>query len=471
MVEPEYLSTKEVASVLKITEQSVRMAIRAKKLKGTMVGKQWVILRRDLDKFLKNSDFIIEPDDRRRPSSELPNIVALSFFSGAMGLDLGMEMAGITPILACEIDKSCRKTIITNRPEIGLIGDICAYSAEEVKSMANIPPETEVDVMFGGPPCQAFSTAGKRKGFDDERGNVFLRYIDLISEIKPKYFVIENVRGLLSAPYHTDPGDPESDVVKGGALLYALKKLKKSGYEVSFNLYNAANYGAPQIRERVVILGSKNGKKMPYLHPTNYEGGKFGLPAWKTLGEALIGLDDNDHHYVNFPEERLKYYRILKPGQYWKNLPPGLQKEALGNSFYLSGGKTGFLRRLSFERPSPTLVTHPAMPATDLAHPVEDRPLSVEEYRRIQGFPDDWKICGNLLDQYRQIGNAVPIMLGKAIACAILDSMNGTEKKQNADLKYSRYKNTDEISWMGEMFPTSTVSTNHKQMKLEVSLL
>jgi len=468
MTNQEYLSVREIASILKITEQSVRTAIRTGNLKGTMVGKQWVVLPQHLDEFLNRSDFLIEPDDRQRPSSEIPDIVALSFFSGAMGLDLGMESGGIKPILACEIDKSCRKTIITNRPEIGLIGDICAYSAEQIRFMANIPQNTEIDVIFGGPPCQAFSTAGNRKGFDDERGNVFLRFVDLVSELRPKYVVIENVRGLLSAPYHLDPKDNGSEVVKGGALLYVLDKLKKSRYTASFNLYNAANYGAPQIRERVVIMGCKNGKKMPYLHPTNSDGGSHGLPPWRTLKDALNGLDENNHHFVKFPEERLKYYRMLKAGQYWKNLPLDAQKEALGKSFYLSGGKTGFLRRLSFDKPSPTLVTHPAMPATDLAHPVEDRPLSVEEYRRIQGFPDDWKICGNLLDQYRQIGNAVPISMGKAIACAIIDSMNGTKREMYPGFNYSRYKNTDETSWMKDILSSITAPNGYRQTKLEV---
>ena len=104
---------------------------------------------------------------------------------------------------------------------------------------------------------------------------------------------------------------------------------------------------------------------------------------------------------VNFPKSRLKYYRKLKEGQNWRNLSLKLQKEALGKSFYLGGGKTGFLRRLAWNKPSPTLVTDPMMPATDLGHPVEDRPLSIQEYKRIQEFPDNWKLSGNLRNQYK----------------------------------------------------------------------
>jgi len=171
--------------------------------------------------------------------------------------------------------------------------------------------------------------------------------------------------------------------------------------------------------------------------------------------QKISGTDHPDpenveKHYIEFPEKRLKYYRMLKEGQYWKDLPLDMQKEAMGKSFYLGGGKTGFLRRLSYSKPSPTLVTNPTMPATDLAHPTEDRPLSVEEYAGIQEFPQDWQICGAILDQYKQIGNAVPIKLGEAIAKTILDDMKGIHYK-NTGFSYSRYKNTDEISWMNFM--------------------
>ena len=400
----------------------------------------------DLNEYIEKNDVVIEPDDHERLSDDIPEIVALSFFSGAMGLDIGMKNGGIDALLACEFNKACRMTIAKNKPEIGLIGDITDFTAEEILKMAKIPEGRKVDVIFGGPPCQAFSTAGNRKAFDDERGNVFLKYLSIISEIKPTYVVIENVRGLLSTPFkYKDIEEP----IKGGAMMIILDKLKEIGYTVSFNLYNAAYFGAPQIRERVVIIGKLGGGKVSYLQPTHNEEGTDGLKAWRTLRDAF---DDNlpmnvEHHFIEFPEKRLKYYRILKEGQYWKDLPLDLQKEALGKSFYLGGGKTGFLRRLSYSRPSPTLVTNPTMPATDLAHPTEDRPLSVEEYKSIQEFPESWKVCGGILDQYKQIGNAVPVKLGEAIAKTIIDDMNGI-KYENTGFSYSRYKNTDEISWM-----------------------
>lgn len=439
------LTVNDVAKKLKITVQSVRLLIKNEQLKAERVENQWLISPDDLKNYIQNYNVIIEPDDHERLSDDTPPIVALSFFSGAMGLDIGMKNGGIDALLACEFNKACRMTIAKNNPEIGLIGDITKFSADEILKMAKIPKGRKVDVIFGGPPCQAFSTAGNRKAFDDERGNVFLKYLSIISEIKPTYVVIENVRGLLSAPFtYKDSKKP----IKGGAMMIILDQLKEMGYTMSFNLYNAAYFGAPQIRERVVIIGKLGEEKVSYLQPTHNEDGTNGLKQWRTLKDALSILPKSvEHHYIEFPEKRLKYYRLLKEGQYWKDLPLDLQKEAMGKSFYLGGGKTGFLRRLSYSKPSPTLVTNPTMPATDLAHPMEDRPLSVEEYACIQEFPQDWVVCGSILDQYKQIGNAVPIKLGEAIAKTILDDMKGIKYK-DTEFHYSRYKNTDEISWI-----------------------
>jgi len=377
---------------------------------------------------------------------------ALSFFSGAMGLDIGLEKAGINTVLACEFDRACRQTILANRPQIGLLGDINAYSVDQILEQAGLRRE-EVDLIVGGPPCQAFSTAGRRKGFEDHRGNVFLRFIDVILDVRPRYFVIENVRGLLSAPLkhrpHSERGlhaDLTAEEVGGGALTHIINLLEEGGYSVSFNLYNSANFGTPQVRERVVIIGSRDGTRVPYLAPTHSNFPEYGLPAWRTVREAIAQLPPQSDHLA-FPESRLKYYRMLKEGQYWRHLPPDLHKEAMGASYFAGGGKTGFYRRIAWDKPSCTLVTHPAMPATDICHPVEDRPLSVTEYKRLQQFPDEWRLCGTMIDQYKQIGNAVPVGLGEAIGRAIIAHSSGENVSPPADFKFSRYRGTDDITW------------------------
>jgi DNA (cytosine-5)-methyltransferase 1 len=393
-------------------------------------------------------------DDRSRAPGPLPKIKALSFFSGAMGLDQGLEKVGIHLLLACEMDKACRRTITANRPDVALLGDVWKYSAEEIRKAAGLGPKDEIDVMVGGPPCQSFSTAGARRGFKDERGNVFLRYIDLILQLRPKYAVIENVRGLMSAPMnhtpHAERGDewmPNPEEKPGGALFHVIQMLRAGGYGVSFNLYNAANFGVPQSRERVILLCSRNGDKLPHLMPTHSQDGSFGLPQWRTLRSALEGLDPKAGDHVEFPEDRLRFYRMLKSGQYWKHLPQELHREALRGSLDSGGGKTGFLRRLDWDKPSCTLVTSPTMPATDICHPEEHRPLSIQEYKRIQQFPDEWIVCGSMVDQYRQIGNAVPVGLGEAVGRAILSHMAGKKVTPPAGFPFSRYKETDEITW------------------------
>ncbi|MEB3294782.1 MAG: DNA cytosine methyltransferase [Synechococcales bacterium] len=397
-----------------------------------------------------------EATDHGRRSFSPPPLKALSFFSGCMGLDLGLEKEGIQVLLACEVDPSARNTIEMNRPDMALIGDIRDYSAVEIRAKAGLSSTDEIDVIVGGPPCQAFSSAGKRQGFNDDRGNVFLTFIDLIVELKPRVAIIENVRGLLSAPLKHRPHEMRGknfaplsqDEQPGGALLSIAHKLKEAGYSISFNLYNAANFGSPQQRERVVIACSRDGKKLPYLTPTHSEKRLYGLPPWRTLREVLAGLSEKNQHFVKFPEKRLKYYRLLKPGQYWRDLPEELHPAAMGTAYHSGGGKTGFYRRLAWDKPSPTLVTHPAMPATDLAHPDQDRPLSIEEYKRIQEFPDDWIIAGTLLDQYRQVGNAVPCSLGRAIARMILTHLQGEDPILYPNFPYSRYRETDDLSWM-----------------------
>jgi len=381
----------------------------------------------------------------------MKKIRALSFFSGAMGLDIGLEKAGIDVILACESEKFIRETIKLNRPKIKVLEDINNYSAKEIRKEAGLKSKEKIDLIVGGPPCQAFSTAGKRLSINENRGIVFIKYLELIKELNPTYFVIENVRGLLSVPLKHVPHDKRKGKLKtkeekGGTLNYILNYLNNIGYKVSFNLYNSANFGSPQIRERVIIIGNKK-EKLPYLTPTHSQYGEFGLKPWKTFKAAVKGLNNINHDYVKFPESRLKYYKKLKEGQNWRNLPLKLQKEALGNSYYLGGGKTGFLRRLGWNKPSPTLVTDPMMPATDLAHPVENRPLSIQEYKRIQEFPDDWKLAGSIRNQYKQIGNAVPVSLGKAIGKLIVNHILKKKIKIINNFKYSRYLYTSELNW------------------------
>ena len=382
----------------------------------------------------------------------------LSFFSGCLGLDTGLEISGIKHLLFCENDKNAANSIRLNKPNVPLIEDILNFDSNSIRKIIDLKPSDSVDLIVGGPPCQAFSTAGKRASFNDPRGNVFLHFINLICDLKPKYFVIENVRGLLSASLEHRPHSQRGsdfpslrfEEMPGGALNKVITTLKERGYEISFNLYNSANFGVPQKRERLIIIGSLDNRRVPYLKPTHSENGMYGLPKWKNFRDATRNLNERDAEFVNFSEKRLKYYKFLKPGEYWKNLPQNLIEEAMGKSFFAGGGKTGFYRRVAWDKPTPTLVTHPAMPATDLCHPEKLRPLSVQEYARIQQFPDTFKFSGTTIEKYKQIGNAVPVGLGEIIGKHLINHKNKVNFNENEfiNFPYSRYKNTSDKTWM-----------------------
>jgi len=300
----QYLSVKETSELLECSEQYVRKLLRYGEISGERISSRWIIASESVDQYRCKDDdaSIVIPDDARRSQSKA-TLKALSFFSGCLGLDLGLEKEGIKVLLACEVDAAARKTIEMNRPDMALIGDIRDYSAAMIREKAGLSQTEDIDVIVGGPPCQAFSSAGKRQGFNDERGNVFLTFIDLITELRPKFAVIENVRGLLSAPLQHRPHEMRGkhypslsdDEKKGGALLLITRRLKEAGYSFSFNLYNAANFGSPQQRERVVIACSRDGEKLPYLTPTHSEKGLYGLPQSRTLREVLTDLPEAGH--------------------------------------------------------------------------------------------------------------------------------------------------------------------------------
>lgn len=353
-----------------------------------------------------------------------------SFFSGALGLDLGLEQAGLECAVANELDRWAVETIRKNRPALPLLDrDIRGVTVDDIRALAPGP----LFAVVGGPPCQAFSTAGRRKGLADERGNVFLRFLDLAIGLGPRYIVIENVRGLLSAA-------SEPQALRGSALRQVLETLHGGGYGVSFQLYNTANFGVPQTRERVILIAGREGETVPHLAPTHPQS------EWVTFADAVEGLV-NHGPCDKVRRSREKYFRRLGPGENWKSLPSSLQREALGGAFRSTGGRVGFCRRVAWDRPCPTLVTSPTMPATELVHPVEARPLSVGEYKRVQTFPDEWEVCGPLAAQYRQIGNAVPVLFGRRIGEHLLACASGAAVGSGS--RVSRYKETCEKTWLG----------------------
>lgn len=374
---------------------------------------------------------------------------AISLFSGAMGLDLGIEKAGFAVRACVEMDKWAAETIRVNTDIPVINRDINQVGTEEILLAAGLKAE-EVRLVVGGPPCQAFSTAGRQRGLADFRGNVIIQYLRVVSDIRPEFFILENVRGLLSAKLNEVPAEFADEYgyiknIKGSVLMFLTSEFKKLGYQISYALLDSANYGVPERRERVIVMGHL-GERVPIPSPTHSCEGLYGTEKWKTLRDAIGDLEANTHqHYINLRAKSVEYMKLLGEGQNWRDLPPELAKEAMGKAYHLSGGKTGFLRRLHFDAPSPTLVTSPTMPATLLCHPTLLRPLSIEEYARIQQFPDTWKFVGRIETIYKQIGNAVPVGLGYAVGRQIMNYMEGNVRRNEEAtnlIPYSRYRNS-----------------------------
>ena len=212
-------------------------------------------------------------------------------------------------------------------------------------------------------------------------------------------------------------------------ILNEFKKIKNYNFE--WKILNSADYGVPQKRKRLILIGSrvvdskiifeKIEQNAKYADPVKAKG--LGKKSWRTLRDALEGLKDDKMECAKFPKWG-KYLKHIPPGGCWVNLPENLKKEAMGHAADTDdpkkkgkqGGRTGFFRRLSWEKPSPTLVTSPSQMATCICHPDETRPLTVREYARIQGFPDNWSFEGSLSQKYRMIGEAVPVELARIIA-------------------------------------------------------
>lgn len=422
------ITIKEAAKQLKLSEQMVRTLCRTQALEAKKIGNSWCINKKSLNQYALNTGNKINEDRAFYETNNKPHFF-LSFFSGAMGFDLGVEQAGFDLRLVCENDTFCRKTILLNRPNAAFLNDINNYSVKDIRKAAKLTENNEIDLIVGGPPNLNFNPNIKHI-------NLLLKYLELCIKLKPKYFVVENARGMLYA---------KKNSLKGSLLDHVTTRIKKAGYSYSFNLYNSANFGSPQTKERFILICSRDRNKPPYLTPTHSEIGMHGLQKWKSIRSCISNI--KTHEYLNFPESRLKYFRLLKPGENWKNLSIDLQEKALGKSFYNHGGKTGFLRRLSWNKPSPSLAIHPVMPATALAHPTKDRPISVQEYQRIQEFPDHWKLAGSTLQKYKQIGNATPVSLGYAVGKLIMQLLQKEEIINYKNFKYSKYKNSNDVDW------------------------
>lgn len=314
------------------------------------------------------------------------DVTAIELFAGAGGLALGLEQAGINTAEYVELDKACCETLKTNRPEWRVICD-------DIHNVDFTEYLGQIDIVTGGFPCQAFSYAGKKLGFEDTRGTLFHEFARCVQQVRPKMFLAENVRGLVSHD-------------KGRTLQTIIEVLESLGYSIQYKILNAAYYGVGQKRERIVIIGIRNDL------PINFS---FPIPDEKmtTLRQALKDCPASTGE--EYSEKKKKVLELVPAGGCWVDLPEDVAKNYMGKSYYSGGGRRGMARRISWDEPCLTLTCSPSQKQTERCHPEETRPFTVREYARIQSFPDDWVFCGGIGDQYKQIGNAVPVEMARRI--------------------------------------------------------
>lgn len=342
-------------------------------------------------------------------TSSRTTLRSIELFCGAGGLALGMHNAGIKNRLLVDNDKDCVDTINSN----AVLGEGLQASVCDLDLSGFVD---RIDIMSGGFPCQAFSFAGMKRGFEDARGTLFYDFARLIDQVKPKLVIGENVRGLLN---HDG----------GKTLAVMIRILQNLGYRTSYRVLRAQFFDVPQKRERLVIFALRNDLESQIVFPVEKD-------YTVSVRAALTGVVPSDG--MKYTEEKHRVMSMIPEGGYWRDLPVDEQQKFMGRSFFLGGGKTGMARRLAWDEPSLTLTCNPAQKQTERCHPSETRPLTVREYARIQCFPDSWDFEGSMSSQYRQIGNAVPVNLGYHIGLAARAMLGRKARKADSPAELSQ---------------------------------
>jgi len=344
------------------------------------------------------TDFI----NKKKPK-RVGKFKVIELFAGAGGLALGLEKAGFSSLGLVELDKDASNTLKVNRPNWNVINDdIANVSKLDLEKLFKIK-KGELDLLSGGSPCQSFSYAGKRLGLEDTRGTLFYHYAEFLHKLQPKMFLFENVKGLRTHD-------------KGRTYATILDIFEKEGYTIQKDVLNAWDFGVAQKRERLITVGIRNdlvGKiHFSFPEPQKYK---------PILRDVLLDCPKSEG--ATYSEYKKKIFELVPPGGYWKNIPKDVAKEYMKSCWFMEGGRTGILRRLSLDEPSLTVLTSPSQKQTDRCHPLEARPFTVRENARCQSFPDDWMFCGSIGQQYKQVGNAVPVNLAYEVALKIKEGL------------------------------------------------
>lgn len=398
-------SLSEVADMLSVSKETLRRWDRSGKLTAVREPmSNYRVYKKSQLKIFDELDFLFNEEKNISSVNPKKEYTSIELFAGAGGLAIGLEEAGIKCLALNEINHWAAETLRKNRPDWNIIED-------DIKNVSFKKFKSKIDIVTGGFPCQAFSYAGKKLGFNDARGTLFYEFARVVNETRPAICVGENVRGLLNHD-------------KGRTIEGMKSILNEIGYHVlPPRVLKAIFYKVPQKRERLLIVGIRKDldnslfefpkpySKLYTLKDALKKGDLYRTDVPKSLGQL-------------YPMSKKQVLDLVPQGGYWRDLPIAIQKSYMGKSYYLGGGKTGMARRMSWSEPSLTLTCSPAQKQTERCHPDETRPFTVREYARIQTFPDNWHFSGSLTEQYKQIGNAVPVNLGKAIGESLVSFLN-----------------------------------------------
>lgn len=372
---------------------------------------------------------------------------SLDLFCGCGGLTLGFEMAGCRSVLMTDIDEHCRDTVALNMPDVPfLCKDVSQVTPEEVRGIIG---DTPIDLVLGGPPCQGFSLANKKRNKvkDDPRNKLFYHFVRMVDEFRPSAFVMENVKGILS--------------MKGGEVMeHIIEALATAGdgYRLDYRILRASDYGVPQHRERVIIIGIREdldtapafpkpeGKEVTVLDaisdlpPIKAGEGtptadyatepKSDFQAWARSSSSEV----RNHIAMRHTARIVERFKAIKPGKNLTDVWETHGSVQRGDPNKKSSVKfSQNNQRVHGDRPSPTIA---ASFQSNFIHPVLDRNFTAREGARIQSFPDHWQFAGPRtkmswekgLSQYQQIGNAVPPLLAHAIARTLLATLEKAGK-------------------------------------------
>ncbi len=401
----EYLSLSEASELIGKSKETLRRWDKEGILNAVRepVSNYRVYRKGDVQTLLKplfDNNFEDEVSNYEEPDNEYS---VLELFAGAGGLAVGIEKAGLKCVALNEIDKWACQTLRKNRPNWKVLeGDIKDFDFSELNN--------KVDIVTGGFPCQAFSYAGKKLGLKDARGTLFYEFARVVTEVNPAICIGENVRGLLS---HDN----------GNTLQGMISILDEIGYNVvPVQVLKAVQYRVPQKRERLILVGIRKDIDIEFDYPKPHKK-IYTLKDALKKGE-LFNSNVPKSAGAKYPEYKKNVLDLVPPKGYWRDLPVDIQKEYMGGSYFLGGGKTGMARRIGWDEPSLTLTCSPAQKQTERCHPDETRPFTVREYARIQTFPDDWEFVGSIAQQYKQIGNAVPVNLAQELGYSIVKFLN-----------------------------------------------